>query len=340
MRRMATGLVLATVAAGAAVPAAGHPGFAPGPGHTRASLCAVIEASAMARDLPIEFLTRLISRESAFRPTAVSHKGAQGIAQFMPATAAERGLDDPFDPNAAIPAAAALLDDLRDAFGNLGLAAAAYNAGSTRVQAFLDGGGLPGETRAYVMAITGRPVEAWRPEAIAAAAAIEAAATTEVAAATQAAAALAPDAPASPAAPPIFAPPGFAVQSFAVPGSPPAAAPPPPSCTELAALLAARGDGAGLADVVEATENYAPWGVQVAGHASRAMALALFARLQRAQAAILGDRRPMVIAARIGGRGTRAFYRVRIGEESRAAANALCRRLKDAGQACIVLKTP
>jgi len=306
MRRMATGLVLAAVAAGAAVPAAGHPGFAPGPGHTRQSLCAVIEASAAARDLPIAFLTRLISRESAFRPTAVSHKGAQGIAQFMPATAAERGLDDPFDPNAAIPAAAELLDDLRDAFGNLGLAAAAYNAGPTRVQAFLDGGGLPGETRAYVMAITGRPVEAWRPEA---------AATIEVAA---------PDAPVSPAAPPVSAL---------------AATPAEPTCAELAALLAARGDGAGLADAVEATENYAPWGVQVAGHASRAMALALFARLQRAQAAIIGDRQPMVIAARIGGRGTRAFYRVRIGEESRAAADALCRRLKGAGQPCIVLKT-
>ena len=253
----------------------------------------MIEAAAAARDLPIAFLTRLISRESAFRPTAVSHKGAQGIAQFMPATAAERGLDDPFDPNAAIPAAADLLDDLRDAFGNLGLAAAAYNAGPTRVQAFLDGGGLPGETRAYVMAITGRPVEAWRPEA---------AATIEAAA---------PDAPVSPAAPPVSAL---------------AAMPAEPSCAE-------------LADTVEATENYAPWGVQIAGHASRAMALALFARLQRAQAAIIGDRRPMVIAARIGGRGTRAFYRVRIGEESRAAADALCRRLKGAGQPCIVLKT-
>jgi hypothetical protein len=111
----------------------------------------------------VEYFTRLIWTESSFRAEAVSPKGAQGIAQFMPATAAERGLADPFDPYQAIPASAKLLKDLAERFGNLGLAAAAYNSGPRRVEEWLAGtGGLPPETRRYVAAITGRAVEDWR----------------------------------------------------------------------------------------------------------------------------------------------------------------------------------
>ncbi len=92
----------------------------------------------------------------------MSPKGAQGIAQFMPATAARRGLRDPFDPAAAIPAAAAYLNDLSGQFGNLGLAAAAYNAGEERVADWLAGTrGLPSETRNYVRRITGRSAAEW-----------------------------------------------------------------------------------------------------------------------------------------------------------------------------------
>src|SRR6185503_17464107 len=77
-------------------------------------------------------------------------------------TAAERGLADPFDPEQAIPKSAELLDELRRRFGNLGLAAAAYNGGPARVEAWLDGrGGLPWETRNYVSVITGRAAEDW-----------------------------------------------------------------------------------------------------------------------------------------------------------------------------------
>ncbi len=101
--------------------------------HTRHSLCGLIEAAAGMHDLPASFFTRLIWRESGFRISAVSPKGAQGIAQFMPATAAERGLTDPFDPKQAIPASANLLRQLTNEFGNLGLAAAAYNSGRRRV---------------------------------------------------------------------------------------------------------------------------------------------------------------------------------------------------------------
>ncbi|GGF73649.1 transglycosylase [Azorhizobium oxalatiphilum] len=127
------------------------------------ALCRLIEDAAKANALPVPFFTRLIWQESSFRLWVVSSKGAQGIAQFMPGTAAERGLADPFDPEAALPASAHLLADHARAFGNLGLAAAAYNAGPGRVQAFLAGrSGLPSETRAYVLAITGRSAEDWK----------------------------------------------------------------------------------------------------------------------------------------------------------------------------------
>src|SRR3954469_21289721 len=121
------------------------------------ALCRMIEGSAGSSRLPVDFFTRLIWRESSFRTTVVSRAGAQGVAQFMPGTARERGLQDPFDPEQAIPAAAALLSDLGRRFGNLGLAAAAYNAGPGRVSAWVQGsGGLPAETRDYVLRITGR----------------------------------------------------------------------------------------------------------------------------------------------------------------------------------------
>lgn len=126
------------------------------------ALCRLIEASAQSQRLPLDFFTRLIWRESSFRAGATSPAGAQGIAQFMPRTAAERGLLNPFDPEEAIPEAAELLAELRGRFGNLGLAAAAYNGGPARVANWLAGqGGLPAETRAYVVAITARSVEDW-----------------------------------------------------------------------------------------------------------------------------------------------------------------------------------
>ena len=128
-----------------------------------ATLCGIVEDSAKAQGLPVNFFTRLIWRESAFQPRAVSPAGAQGVAQFMPGTASERGLADPFDPAAAIPASAKLLAELALRFGNLGLAAAAYNAGPNAVAKWLDGqGGMPFETQDYVRAITGHDVEEWR----------------------------------------------------------------------------------------------------------------------------------------------------------------------------------
>lgn len=136
---------------------------APGEPPSRESICLAVQSAAAANELPIEFFTRLIWQESRFNPHAVSRKGAQGVAQFMPKTATWRGLADPFDPIQALPQSAAFLRELRAQFGNLGLAAAAYNAGPGRVQAWLSGrASLPGETRAYVMAITGHSADVWR----------------------------------------------------------------------------------------------------------------------------------------------------------------------------------
>jgi hypothetical protein len=124
--------------------------------------CQALKQAAEANEIPVAFFARLIWQESRFRLDEVSHAGALGVAQFMPETAAEVGLDDPFDPLTALPASARLLRKLRDDFGNLGLAAAAYNAGSGRIQKWLARQGeLPRETRDYVRIITGTKAEDW-----------------------------------------------------------------------------------------------------------------------------------------------------------------------------------
>jgi Transglycosylase SLT domain len=131
-----------------------------------ASVCTAIDKAAIEHKLDRIFFTRLLWKESLFDPNAESPKGAQGIAQFMPDTAERRKLDDPFDPLAAIGASAAFLADLEKDFGNVGLAAAAYNAGEARVGRWLAGTSeLPDETEAYVAFITGKAAEDWKDKA-------------------------------------------------------------------------------------------------------------------------------------------------------------------------------
>src|SRR5215831_690896 len=129
---------------------------------SREEICNTLTEAARSNDLPAPFFIRLLYQESSFRPHAISSAGALGIAQFMPETAADRGLDNPFDPLQAIPESARLLRDLSKKFGNLGLAAAAYNAGPKRVEDWLaKKGQLPQETQAYVKTITSWPAESW-----------------------------------------------------------------------------------------------------------------------------------------------------------------------------------
>jgi hypothetical protein len=129
---------------------------------TSEDICRAIEQDAAENQIPVEFFARVIWQESRFNAQAVSRKGAQGIAQFMPATADYRGLVNPFDPLEALKNSASYLHDLAAKFGNLGLAAAAYNAGPGRVSAYVSSHRpLPGETRNYVAIITGWTVDEW-----------------------------------------------------------------------------------------------------------------------------------------------------------------------------------
>jgi hypothetical protein len=254
------------------------------------ALCRMIETSAGARRLEIGFFTRLIWRESSFRLGARSPAGAQGVAQFMPGTAAERGISDPFDPEQAIPKAAELLAEHVRSFGNLGLAAAAYNGGPARVRNWLAGSGqLPAETRAFVLFITGRSADDWAAEGRAGVSEPRAAAES--------------------------------------------------SCLQLAAALRRPGRDGGADAGVSGETAFAPWGVQLAGNFSKALALASYARARQAYAMIIGDATPMIIGTRLRSRGSRAFYRVRVPAPTRSAADKLCDRIHDAGGSCAVLRS-
>lgn len=125
-------------------------------------VCRLIENRSSWRGINPHFIARLINTESRFSPNAVSPAGAEGIAQFIPGTAKRRGLKNPYDPAAALTASIDFLAHLKFRFGNLGLAAVAYNAGEGAASRFIGGGGIPLETENYVFSITGRAAEEWR----------------------------------------------------------------------------------------------------------------------------------------------------------------------------------
>jgi peptidoglycan DL-endopeptidase CwlO len=110
-----------------------------------------IEQAASANGVPPSLLAALLYHESRFEPNVVSSAGAEGIAQFMPATAAGMGID-PTNPTQAIQGAAQLLGSYTRQFGSYADALAAYDAGSSAVERY---GGIPpyAETQAYVPAV-------------------------------------------------------------------------------------------------------------------------------------------------------------------------------------------
>jgi hypothetical protein len=257
------------------------------------AVCRTIERSAQSAHLPVDFVTRVIWRESSFRAGVVSRAGAEGIAQFMPTTAQARGLADPFDPEQAIPKAARLLADLRQRFGNLGIAAAAYNAGEARVANWLHGqGGLPAETRAYVRYVTHRNAEEWI---------------------------------------------GSGSSNAAAPTAGEEASEPKSCLTVTAELRRGGGRGEGGEDGAVAAEILAPWGVQLAGNFSKALALAAFDRARARYAGVIGDTRPMIIGRLLRSRGTKPFYQVRLPAPTRAVAEQLCGRIQRVGGACVTM---
>ena len=262
--------------------------------NTREAMCLMIESAATANGLPLEFFARVIWQESRFQSDAVgpitrSGRRALGIAQFMPGTASERRLLDPFDPVQALPKSAEFLSELRNQFGNLGLAAAAYNAGPRRVQEWLAGTGpMPQETRNYVAAITGSTVEDW-------AAAGKAGKTIDRA--------------------------------------------PSSSCRELMALLK-RAPNPFVTQLEQHVKLGAArlWGVQLAAGFNRDRALAMYARAMKRLSAVIGGQDPSLLSSVLRSRGTRTFYQVRIGADTRPAADDLCNRIRRAGGACFVLR--
>jgi len=111
-----------------------------------------VSRASAATGLDTRLLHAVIAVESDHQREVVSPKGAMGLMQLMPATAAELGVSDPFDPEENILAGARYLRRLWDRFGDLTLALAAYNAGPERVEQF---GGVPpfAETESYVVQV-------------------------------------------------------------------------------------------------------------------------------------------------------------------------------------------
>ncbi|MHA6325218.1 lytic transglycosylase domain-containing protein [Roseivivax sp. CAU 1753] len=133
------------------------------PAHFVHDTCQAIEAFSRAHRLDPHFFARLLWQESRFDPNAVSPAKARGIAQFIDATAARRGLADSLNPALALEHSAQYLGELIARFGNPGLAAVAYNGGESRAEGLIaETGGLARETVQYVQIITGLTAETWR----------------------------------------------------------------------------------------------------------------------------------------------------------------------------------
>jgi hypothetical protein len=113
-----------------------------------AQYAGMVEQASAKTGTPAPLLAAILYNESRFQPDVISSAGAEGIAQFMPATAAANGVD-PFDPSSAIQGAAEMLSQFHAAFGSWTDAVAAYAAGGGAVEA---AGGVPndGSTPAYV----------------------------------------------------------------------------------------------------------------------------------------------------------------------------------------------
>lgn len=113
----------------------------------------IFEEASKKYDVPLNLLKAVAMQESSFKTDAVSHAGAQGLMQLMPATARELGVTDSFDPEQNVMGGAKYLSQMLKKYnGNVKLALAAYNAGSNNVAKY---GGVPPfkETQDYVVKV-------------------------------------------------------------------------------------------------------------------------------------------------------------------------------------------
>lgn len=119
----------------------------------RSDFIPIARQAARQHGIPEDLFLRLVQQESGWNPRARSHKGATGLAQLMPGTAAKLGVN-PHDPAQNLQGGARYLRMMYNQFGNWRLALAAYNAGPGAVQKY---GGIPPyrETRNYVRIIAG-----------------------------------------------------------------------------------------------------------------------------------------------------------------------------------------
>ena len=107
----------------------------------------VINECAEKYNIDQELIRAMIQVESGWNTDAVSNKGAQGLMQLMPRTAAMLGVEDPFDPVQNIEGGVRYISDLTDKYrGDIEKALAAYNAGPARV----DAGNIPEVSKRYV----------------------------------------------------------------------------------------------------------------------------------------------------------------------------------------------
>ncbi len=269
--------------------------------YKRSGICKDLDRLARIYKLPPLFFARLIWQESRFNPYAVSPAGAEGIAQFMPGTAAIWGLENPYEPGQALIKSAQYLSWLHRKLGNLGFAAAGYNAGSGRVIDWLNGTGyIPLETRNYVRIITGYTIDEWA-EGKAEFKGIKVKKKMSASACQQLAIALRREQP----------------RLVQVSWGP---------------------RGSARTRRVRKRLPRLPWGVQLAGSFSRHQAMKQFRRIKTRFGRIIGGKRIVLKSTRQRGRGRRVYHRVRIGAKTRTAANAICKRLKAAGGNCVVLK--
>jgi hypothetical protein len=125
------------------------------PSETHAGIVVLAQRASVRYGIPESLVAAVIAVESEFNPHAISHRGALGLMQLMPGTAAVLGVRDAFDPRQNVDAGARHLRDLLNRFDDVPLALAAYNAGA---QAVINHGGVPPypETRAFVARVMSR----------------------------------------------------------------------------------------------------------------------------------------------------------------------------------------